>query len=132
MEEVGISKQKIVLNLISLLHGCLLPAAMSVFRFVGEGWIWNWDPVWGLVVSQFCTGSSAPEPAQVHGLTVAYLAKEMEVVKGERLEIVILAKSRTRKELPFSFMCLMLWQTQGSCQSNLSCPLGTPQLAGEL
>lgn len=82
----------------------------------------------GLVVSQFCMGSSAPEPGQAHGLTAACLAEEGEVVKGESLEIVIPAESRTRKELPFSFMCLMLWQAQGSCQSNFSCPPGTPQL----
>lgn len=69
-EEVGVSYQKIVLNLIiSLLHCHLLPAAMFPSSGVcgGEGWMWCWEPMWGLVVSQFCMGSSAPEPAQAQG-----------------------------------------------------------------
>lgn len=107
-----------------------LPSAscchVLLFRCVGEGWIWSWELEWGLVMSQFCMGSSAPEPVWARGLTAACLAKEMEVVKGERLEIIIPAESKTRKEMPFSFMFLMLCQAQGHCQSNCSCPLGTP------
>lgn len=99
-----------------------LPSAswchVPLFRCVGEGWVWSWEPAQGLVVSQFCMGSSAPEPARARGLTAACLAEEMEAVKDETLGIAIPAESGTRKELPFSFMCLMLWQAQGSCQSN--------------
>lgn len=77
-------------------------------------------------------GQLCPRASSGTWLNAACLAEEMEIVKGERFKIVIPAESRTRKELPFSFMCLMLWQAQGNCQSNCSCPLGTPQLVGEL